>query len=91
MTIGIGGFLAVTAGMILGGRAWWKHRKVNKIPVIETSNPTDILPPEIPAPESKNDDEYLPWWTGVKEVSIYLSKDNIEILDSHFTAMHPVM
>ena len=90
MTIGISGFLAVTTGAILGGRMWWKRRKINEIPVVETQNPADILPPEVPVSESTNEDEYLPWWTGVKEVSIYLNEDNTKELDSLFTPIHPV-
>lgn len=57
--------------------------------VKEPENPKDMLPPEVTEPPTPSDD-YLPWWTGVNEVSIYFNKENAEAIDSHFELAHPV-
>ena len=33
------------------------------------------------------DDVYHPWWTGVDEISLYLNKEQVEVLDSQFPAL----
>ena len=62
---------------------------MKKIPVKESENPEDMLPPEVAKSPTPSDD-YLPWWTGVSEVSIYFNKENAEAIDSHFESAHPV-
>ena len=87
--MGLSGFAVVATGAIVGGRAWWKHHQMKKIPVKESENPKDMLPPEVTKSPTPSDD-YLPWWTGVSEVSIYFNKENAEAIDSHFESAHPV-
>lgn len=38
------------------------------------------------APASVEDEEYHPWWEGVKEISVFLPADEIEKLDAKFPA-----
>ena len=46
---------------------------------------TEVVPAteEIPAVE---EEKYHPWWEGVKEISVFLSGDEITMLDSKFPA-----
>lgn len=73
----------------MGGRAWWKHRQMKQIPEKETESPKDMLPPEVTEPPVPSD-AYLPWWTGINEVSIYFNKENAEAIDARFASEHPV-
>ena len=38
------------------------------------------------APASVEEEEYHPWWEGVKEISVFLPADEIEKLDAKFPA-----
>ena len=75
-----------------------RKKRMEKIVVAEPENSTtkeSVTPVELPPPvnvQSVDDDsQYLPWWTGIKEVSIYLNEENTEIIDSHFKPCYPVV
>ena len=80
LAVGIGGFCLVAAGAYCTGKKMANNRKQQIAPSLSSEEKEKLLPPEISIPqenkeEAKTEDtSYLPWWTGVKEISIL---DNI--------------
>lgn len=50
----------------------------------ETATTEEPVKEEVPA--VKEEEEYHPWWEGVKEISVFLPGDEIAMLDSKFPA-----
>ena len=55
-----------------------------------TQNKDPIIPPSVNVLSEEKDSDFLPWWTGVKEISIYLSMEDNHMIDSRFQSKYPV-
>lgn len=96
MTIGIGGFLVVAAGCSYAGYKVHKSRVQKRIPPTPIKEEQTLIPPEITEVVEKKEDtkseeeSYLPWWTGVKEISLYINKENSEKIEEISPALFDV-
>lgn len=86
MTIGLTGFACVCGCAIYGGRKWYQRRhrtvKVEEatafVPPAVDTTPTDT------AQEKEDDSAFLPWWTGVSEISLYVNEQETENINNRF-------
>ena len=61
-----------------------KEEKVEEAPKEEEKTEEAVKEEEKPAAESE--EEYHPWWIGVKEISLFMSPEETEKLDAMFPA-----
>ena len=54
---------------------------------VEEKETTEEKPAEQPIAEAK-EEEYHPWWIGVKEIDLFLNKEDTERMDALFPATH---
>lgn len=78
------------AGAYVGSKTLSKRKLVEESATVSADDVKEMLPPTVSQPATANDDNYLPWWTGVREISIYLNEENINVLDKRFDSIHPI-
>ena len=88
LAIGISSLAIAGAGVYIGVQAFSNWPTDQQAPTITAEEVREIIPPEIPKQSAENDKDYLPWWTGVKEIAIYVNEANANAIDSHFTSIY---
>ena len=84
--MGIGGFCLVAAGVYCVR----KKMTNQSIPSLTTEEKEQLLPPEITI-SKEEEPSYLPWWTGVKEISIYINKENSNEIEKEIQPLFDVV
>ena len=90
MTIGLSGFACVCGCAIYGGRKWYQRRHRT----VKMDEATTLVPPAVDtastsiAQEKEDDSAFLPWWTGVSEISLYVNDQEAENIDNRFQAKY---
>ena len=88
LAIGISSLAIAGAGVYIGAKAYSNRQNIQKSSTITAEEVKEFIPPEIPKVAAENDKEYLPWWTGVKEIAIYVNEANANAIDSRFSSVY---
>ena len=90
MTIGLTGFACVCGCAIYGGRKWYQRRHCT----VKVEEATAFVPPAVDTTptdttqEKEDDSAFLPWWTGVSEISLYVNEQETENINNRFQAKY---
>ena len=96
LTIGVGGFLVVATGCFYAGYKVHKNRVQKRITPTSIKEEQTLIPPEITEVVEKKEDtkseeeSYLPWWTNVKEISLYINNENAQKIEEISPALFDV-
>lgn len=93
MTIGIGGFLTVATVSGYAGYRYMRKPKVDDVIPPPLKEEETLQPPETQVTIEKDtteDEAYLPWWTGVKEISLYINDENAKEIEKEFPSQFDV-
>lgn len=90
MKIGITGFACVCGCTFYAGRKLYRRRH----PVVKPEEAIAVVPPNVsvnpesPIQEKEDDSAFLPWWTGVKEISLYINDSTTDDVNNRFPAKY---
>lgn len=93
MTIGVGGFLTVATASGYATYRYMQKRKIDSVIPAPVKEEETLQPPERLVTTEKDtteDEAYLPWWTGVKEISLYINDENAKEIEKEFPSQFDV-
>ena len=88
LAIGISSLAIAGAGVYIGVQTFSNRHTSQQTSTITAEEVKGFVPPEIPKLPAENDKDYLPWWTGVKEIAIYVNEANANAIDSRFSSVY---
>ena len=89
LAVGISSLAIAGAGVYIGVKTFRNRQTCHESSIITAEEVKEFIPPEIPKVAVENDKDYLPWWTGVKEIAIYVNEANARAIDNHFISLFP--